>query len=79
MTLHSEIAVKLRLRAFYFELRGERPEVPARTVWAYVNCEDPMVRSLEQFMCNHEWSSGYDETDHEIAIYCLKCGASGDV
>lgn len=28
--------------------------------------------------CRHDWSSGYDESDHEVAIYCGLCGANGD-
>lgn len=28
--------------------------------------------------CPHDWSSGYDESDHEVAIRCGLCGADGD-
>lgn len=37
----------------------------------------------QQADCAHEWSDGVQEDsdgyDHEVAVYCLLCGLSGDI
>lgn len=68
---------RLSLKQAYFELREKIPTIPAHKVWAYVRSAEPCT--LEQYVCQHDWSSGYDDSDHEIAIYCYNCGLCGDI
>lgn len=66
-------------RKCYLVLRAERPDIPAREVWAFVNCDDAAVRNIDQFLCRHQWSDGEDyDSGREVAIYCNLCGACGD-
>ncbi len=65
------------LAASYATLRAEHPRIPARTIHAYLRSDDGC--SFAEFTCpGHEWSSGYDDSDHEVASYCYHCGACGD-
>jgi hypothetical protein len=65
-------------RDAYYMIRRARPNIPACEVWAYVNSGDQYL-SIEQYVCRHQWSHGYDDSDHEIPIYCNLCGAPGDI
>jgi len=63
----------------YARLRAENPAERAADIWAFVTSGfDGAAMNLQQFLCRHEWSSGYDDTDHEVAVYCTICGACGD-
>lgn len=62
---------------WYFQLREEYPREPASRIWRYIMAaQDDAVVLYVEFYCNHEWSSGYDDSDHEVAIYCQRCGAA---
>lgn len=65
-------------REAYRAIRAKRPDVRAADAWAYVHSAESW-QTLDQFLCRHQWSHGYDDTDHEIPIHCNLCGVSGDV
>lgn len=65
-------------RQLYSAVRAEHPTARALDVWDFINCPERHL-TFEQFMCKHEWSSGYDDSDHEVAVYCVKCNVSGDI
>jgi len=64
----------------YARLRAENPAARAADVWAFVTSDfDGSAMNLRQFLCRHNWSSGYDDdTEREVAVYCVYCGANGD-
>lgn len=59
----------------YVEVRAQRPDLRAKDIWAWVNCDDPgTAQSIDQFICSHDWAIN-EESDR---CYCLNCGADGD-
>lgn len=66
-------------RARAFEgMRQRMPTEPAHRILRYLKDDDNPGLSYKQYYCRHEWSSGFDDSDHECAIYCMRCGADGD-
>ena len=74
--LHLALAARAQRAADYFAVRAAAPTVPASAVLHYIR--DDHGLTLQQFVCRHEWSSGFDDSDHETRIYCLLCGQDGD-
>jgi len=62
----------------YLAIRAEHPSARAADVWAYVQSDEHWM-TFEQYTCRHQWSHGYDDSDHEIPIHCNLCGVSGDI
>lgn len=64
-----------RFKLNYAQLRTERPEIPARHVFAYLRGSlDPVASNIDQAICSHEFVVN-GETDR---CYCCKCGIDGD-
>lgn len=69
----SILAHKAETAARYFQLRADRPDVPARFAFGYVTDAYPDAQNIDQAMCRHHWA--HDDMDR---CYCLNCGADGD-
>lgn len=84
MAIHASALARmeelLNRARWFFRLRDEHPRDPAHQIWSYVSAAEDgaIVGSYQEFYCNHEWSSGLDDSDHEIGIRCMICGADGD-
>lgn len=80
-----ELAHFAHIEHRYRTLRQERPDIPARYVWMFVNDAWPDARNIDEALCHHEWActgsayGGDDESYHgEGRSYCLRCGTDGD-
>lgn len=65
---------KANTAARYFQLRAERPDVPAKYAFGFVTDAYPDAQNIDQAMCRHEWAVN-GESD---ATYCVSCLADGD-
>lgn len=64
------------LASLYLALRAARPEIPARSVHAWLTCDDPgLAQNIDQFLCRHEWPRDLQERDRCL---CVHCGLDGD-